>query len=106
MKTRNAQIYLQEYFTGCVARSFHPERDEDILYWDFSAEVCETVFYTWYFRWRIASKVKRNCGHISPGFRTKAFFHIMRIVQKKGWNEADANYWNEKGWTGSVRPWK
>lgn len=54
----------------------------------------------------IASKVKRNCGHISPGFRTKAFFHIMRIVQKKGWNEADANYWNEKGWTGSVRPWK
>ncbi|WP_303620519.1 hypothetical protein [Hungatella hathewayi] len=42
-KTRNAQIYLPEYFTGRIAKSFHLERDKDILYWDFSGEVCETV---------------------------------------------------------------
>ena len=42
-KARNAQIYLQEYFTGRVDKSFYPERDKDILYWDFLREVCETV---------------------------------------------------------------
>ena len=25
---------------------------------------------------------------------------------KKGWNEADVKYWNEKGWTKKNRPWK
>lgn len=42
-KARNNQIYLPEYFTGRIAKSFHLERDKDILYWDFSGEVCETV---------------------------------------------------------------
>lgn len=42
-KARNDQIYLPEYFTGNVAKSFHSERDKDILYWDFSGEVYETV---------------------------------------------------------------
>jgi len=42
-KARNDQIYLQEYFTSRVAKSFHQERDKEILYWDFSGEVCEKV---------------------------------------------------------------
>lgn len=42
-KARNAQVYLPEYFAGRVAKTFHPERDKDILYWDFSGEICETV---------------------------------------------------------------
>lgn len=42
-KARNNQIYLLEYFTGRIAKPFHLERDKDILYWDFSGEVCETV---------------------------------------------------------------
>ncbi len=41
-----------------------------------------------------------------PSFKTKAFFNIMRIMQKKGWNEADVVYWKNKGWDGKKRPWK
>lgn len=42
-KARNNQIYLPEFFTDRVAKSFHPERDKDILYWDFSGKVCKKV---------------------------------------------------------------
>ena len=42
-KARNDQIYLPEYFPDRIAKSFHPEQDKDILYWDFSGEVCEKV---------------------------------------------------------------
>lgn len=41
--TRNEPIYLPEYFTGRMAKSFDLEKDKDILFWDFSADVCETV---------------------------------------------------------------
>jgi len=30
----------------------------------------------------------------------------MRMIQKSGWNEADKNYWVERGWNGKNRPWK
>lgn len=30
----------------------------------------------------------------------------MRMIQKSGWNEADKNYWAERGWNGKNRPWK
>lgn len=53
----------------------------------------------------LASKIKRKNGHISPSIKTKAFFHIMRMLQKHGWNEADVKYWKEKGWWGKERPW-
>lgn len=54
----------------------------------------------------LANKIKAKDGKVKIGFKTKGFFHIMRIAQKKGWNEADSNYWNEMGWTGNKRPWK
>lgn len=41
--TRNDCIYLPEYFTGRISKSFHLEHDKDILLWDFSTEICETV---------------------------------------------------------------
>ncbi len=41
-----------------------------------------------------------------PALKTKIFFSVMRQMQKHGWNEADRNYWNSKGWTGKKRPWK
>ncbi|MEF9891814.1 MAG: NAD(P)H-dependent oxidoreductase [Anaerorhabdus sp.] len=53
----------------------------------------------------LASEIKRNYGKIKPTLKTKAFFSIMRIVQRKGWNEADRVYWEEKGWIGNIRPW-
>ncbi len=55
---------------------------------------------------KIAEKVRRNCGKVGPGLKTKGFFAVMRVVQRNGWNEADRLYWKEKGWTGKARPWK
>ncbi len=44
----------------------------------------------------IARKILNK--NIKPSFKTKAFFNIMRMMQKKGWNEADVAYWKNKGW--------
>lgn len=54
----------------------------------------------------IAKQVKFCFGRVTPSFKTKIFFNIMRMMQKKGWNQADVNYWKEKGWTEKKRPWK
>ena len=40
---RNIQIYLPDYFTGRMAKSFDLEKDKDILLWDFSTDASETV---------------------------------------------------------------
>lgn len=53
----------------------------------------------------LAAQIKKRHGHVKPSFKTRAFFNIMRIAQKNGWNKADADYWKEKGWTGKKRPW-
>ena len=54
----------------------------------------------------IAGKVKNNHGKAKPSFKTKAFFNLMSMIQKNGWNEADVVYWREKDWIGKARPWK
>lgn len=54
---------------------------------------------------KLAHEIRRNAGHVTPGIKTKAFFHLVRQLQKKGWNEADLVYWREKGWKGRKRPW-
>lgn len=53
----------------------------------------------------LARKIKKRHGSIKPSLKTKAFFSVMRIMQKNGFNEADMNYWKEKGWTEKNRPW-
>ena len=55
---------------------------------------------------RLADKIKRKQGHITPSIKTKVFFYIMKKLQKSGWNEADVNYWKAKGWYENKRPWK
>ena len=40
---RNNQIYLPDYFTGRMAKSFDLEKDKDILLWDFSTDASETA---------------------------------------------------------------
>lgn len=55
---------------------------------------------------RLAKKLRSGHGRIKPGLRTRAVFRVMGIVQRNGWNPADREYWKEKGWTGSKRPWK
>ncbi len=54
----------------------------------------------------IAEKILKRQGKVHVGIKTKAFFKIMSLMQRNGWNKADADYWKEKGWTGSKRPWK
>lgn len=53
----------------------------------------------------LASKIRKKQGNVKPSFKTKAFFTVMSIMQKNGFNEADAKYWRDKGWTGKKRPW-
>lgn len=54
----------------------------------------------------IAKKIRKRQGKVPVPLKTKGFFKIMSLIQRNGWNEADMNYWKEKGWTGSKRPWK
>ncbi|MDE6844257.1 MAG: NAD(P)H-dependent oxidoreductase [Lachnospiraceae bacterium] len=54
----------------------------------------------------LAHRIRKNCGRVKPSVKTRAFFSIMRLAQKAGWNEADRKYWQEKGWTGKKRPWR
>jgi multimeric flavodoxin WrbA len=54
----------------------------------------------------IAKKILKRQGKVHVSIKTKAFFKIMSLMQRNGWNKADADYWKEKGWTGSKRPWK
>ena len=54
----------------------------------------------------LANQIKRKAGRVTPSLKTKLFFEIMRFAQKKGWNQADVDYWKEKGWLGKTRPWK
>lgn len=54
----------------------------------------------------IAKKILKREKNVHVGIKTKAFFKIMSLLQRNGWNKADMEYWKEKGWTGSKRPWK
>lgn len=53
----------------------------------------------------LAKKIKHNSKNVKPGLKTKLFFNIMRMMQKNGFNQCDAEYWNAKGWTGKSKPW-
>ena len=55
---------------------------------------------------RLAAKIKRRSGNVKPGLITRAYFSLIRLVQKNGFNPADKEYWYAKGWTANVRPWK
>ena len=54
----------------------------------------------------IAKRIIKGQGNVKPGIKTKGFFFIMHIMQRNGFNERDAKYWKEKGWTENKHPWK
>ncbi|MCH5252687.1 MAG: NAD(P)H-dependent oxidoreductase [Lachnospiraceae bacterium] len=54
----------------------------------------------------LAGKIRNKEGKVRVGLKTRGYFYVMRFLNKRGWNKADARYWNEKGWTGKARPWK
>lgn len=53
----------------------------------------------------IADRIKGRTGSVRPGLKTRVFFNIMRMMQKNGWNPADKDYWQDRGWLGKNRPW-
>lgn len=56
---------------------------------------------------RLAEKIVRRHGKVKPGLKTRFFFNLMRLFQKKmRICQPDVEYWTEKGWLGSKRPWK
>lgn len=54
----------------------------------------------------LARKIAKKQGRVKPSVKTKAIFNVMGMMQRNGFNPADAEYWKEKGWTGKKRPWK
>lgn len=54
----------------------------------------------------IANRILRNSKNVKPDLKTRAFFWIMHLMQKNGFNPRDAEYWKEKGWIRKARPWK
>lgn len=54
----------------------------------------------------IAKKILKREKKVPVSIKTKAFFKIMSLLQRNGWNKADMDYWKDKGWTESKRPWK
>lgn len=55
---------------------------------------------------KIAKNINSVYGKIKPSVKTRIYFSIMRMIQKNGWNQADVDYWEQKGWYGKIRPWK
>lgn len=54
----------------------------------------------------LAQKIKSQQGKIVPPAKTRRFFEMCRMMQKRKLSESDFLYWQEKGWFGKKRPWK
>jgi len=55
---------------------------------------------------RLAMRIIRSYGRVKPGLLQRALFLAFRRLQRSGWNPADSTYWQNKGWTKNIRPWK
>ena len=54
----------------------------------------------------LASKIALRAGRVKPGLKTRIVFFAMHLLQRNGFNQKDVEYWKQKGWTGSKRPWR
>lgn len=56
----------------------------------------------------LASRIEKKEGRVRVSAKSKFMFGIMRMMQLKDWSACpqDKEYWVEKGWLGSERPWK
>lgn len=55
---------------------------------------------------KIAAKIKKRQGNVTPRLKVKAMFYIFRSMQKRAqFNPVDVDYWKEQGWLDKVRPW-
>ncbi|MCR4955951.1 MAG: NAD(P)H-dependent oxidoreductase [Lachnospiraceae bacterium] len=54
---------------------------------------------------KLAQKLVTQKGHVTPGWKTKAMFLVMRKMQQKAFFPNDRSYWEERGWLSKKRPW-
>ena len=56
---------------------------------------------------RMAKKLSSH-GQPAVGLKTRFLFGMMRKMQAAGWGSSpeEKEYWQQKGWLGSARPWK
>lgn len=55
---------------------------------------------------RIAAAIRRREGHVTPCFKTRTIFTLMRFLIPVIKNPPDYAYWQAQGWLGKKRPWK
>lgn len=55
---------------------------------------------------KIAKAIRSREGRVTPTWKGRFMFSIMRKIQQNGWNPKDKSYWEAKGWLGKKRPWK
>lgn len=51
-----------------------------------------------------AARVRKALASPKVGSKTKFFFGLFGMTQKKGWNKTDSDYWREKGWLDGKKP--
>ncbi len=55
----------------------------------------------------IARKIRKNCGRVKPGLKTRGvFFFLRRLHKAKILTLNDRQYWKKMGWLDGGRPWK
>ena len=51
-----------------------------------------------------AARIGRALAGPRTGMKTRLFFKIFGLTQKKGWNKTDSDYWRDKGWLDGKKP--
>lgn len=52
-----------------------------------------------------ANKVQKALDNRKVKLKTKFFFNIFKMTQKKGWNKLEVDYWKEQGWLDKKKPY-
>jgi len=53
-----------------------------------------------------SGKISKLVNRVTPNLKIKAIFYMSRFLHKKiNMNKIDKDYWQDKGWLGSARPW-
>lgn len=102
MKSANKDMADSLFFWG-VARIYKLGFPVAAIQWDGVSEkkkqAIEKATDT------LAKKITQRANTVRPGVKTGLLFSVMRMMQKNGFNPADAAYWKEQGWLDGKRPW-
>jgi multimeric flavodoxin WrbA len=95
---------IQQMFGLGISKGFQYSKSVNASSWETVPDKIKEIIAKDTSKFSI--KVKAKVGNVSPNFRLKFMFTIMRTMQKSnGWNMVDKNYWKENGWLDKKRPW-